>query len=81
MQIAPDTIAAKAASAAQWGGAGGLVGGGMAVRVFGLTVDQWTVLGIVVGMALGVIGYATNVYFKRQHLRLAEKNGKPDTDE
>lgn len=39
--------------------------------VFGLTLDEWSVLGIVFGMAMAFAGWLTNLWFKREHLRLA----------
>jgi hypothetical protein len=35
--------------------------------IFGLTLDEWSVLGIMFGMLMAFAGWLTNVYFKRQH--------------
>lgn len=36
---------------------------------FGLTVDEWGVLGVIVGIALGVLTFAFNAWFKMRYLR------------
>ena len=38
-------------------------GGGVSVA-FGLTQSQWQAIGIIVGIAVGVLGLAMNWYFK-----------------
>jgi len=38
--------------------------------VAGFNVADW---GVVCGMMLGIATYVTNVYFKRQHLKLARE--------
>lgn len=58
----------KAASVATYGGAGVSV-------YFGLTPGEWQIVGIVGGLVIGVLGWATNAvmnfHFKQQHLKLA----------
>jgi hypothetical protein len=80
IQTSPDTLAAKAASAAQWGGTSvasvstaALATGQSAAAdiVFGLTVNQWTVLGILVGMAFAGGGFFLTWVYKQKHLNLA----------
>jgi Mg2+ and Co2+ transporter CorA len=39
--------------------------------VFGLSMDEWSVIGIIFGMVMAFCGLAVNVWFKRQHLNLA----------
>lgn len=40
--------------------------------VFGLSMDEWSVIGILFGMAMAFAGLLTNFWFKRAHLKLAE---------
>lgn len=52
---------------------------GIAVGVtyMGLTPEQWSVVGIVSGIAIGfltlIASQAVNIYFKHQHLKLARQ--------
>jgi hypothetical protein len=56
----------KTANLSQYAGSGTAV-------VFGLSPGEWQVLGIVVGIAVGVAGFAVNLFFKMQHYRLARE--------
>jgi hypothetical protein len=52
--------------------------------VFGLTVNQWTVLGIIVGMAFAAAGFVLGWVYKQAHLRLAKARldaNLPDGDD
>lgn len=49
--------------------------------LFGLTLDEWSLVGILFGMVMAFGGFVTNVYFKRQHLKLAISLHRPDEDE
>jgi hypothetical protein len=40
-------------------------------KVLGFTLNQWTVAGIVFGMAMALAGLLVNLYFQRQRLKLA----------
>ena len=53
-----------------------IYGGSSASIMFGLTPGEWQILGIAGGLLLGIAGFGVNVWFKWQHLKLAEKNGK-----
>lgn len=46
--------------------------------ILGLTLTQWSVLGIVFGMLMAVVGWATNLYYKRQHLQLVQSKATQD---
>jgi hypothetical protein len=48
------------ASAAQYGGSGAAV-------VFGLTTSEWSVIGVIAGVVIGLAGFAVNTVF--QYLR------------
>jgi hypothetical protein len=70
------TIVAKLASTAQV--AGPVVAVGSATKQYlGYTLDEWSLIGIIAGIALGVLGYLTtaamNWYFRSQHLKLAQQ--------
>lgn len=60
----------KLASDATYIGAGISTAAATPHYVFGLSMDEWSVVGIIFGMAMAVVGLAVNVYFKRQSLRL-----------
>lgn len=61
----PERVA-QVASAATYGGSG-------TAMIFGLTPGEWQVLGVIGGLIVAVVGLVVNVYFKHQHLRLAER--------
>jgi integral membrane sensor domain MASE1 len=76
------TIVSKAATAATYTGSVGAIASGMASdTVFGLTTSEWSVVGVIGGLVIALLGFAVNVYFKRQHLLVALKNAKADFDE
>jgi hypothetical protein len=82
IQTSPDTLAAKAASAAQWGGSA-VAGASGAARVFGLTTDEWTVIGIIAGIVFAAAGFVLTWIYKQAHLRLARERldlALPDGD-
>lgn len=70
IQTTANTLATKAASAAQWGGSA-VAASAPVARVMGLTTDEWTVIGVMVGIAVALGGFALNWYYKAQHLKLA----------
>jgi VIT1/CCC1 family predicted Fe2+/Mn2+ transporter len=57
----------EAASNTTYAGAALSAGAAVPHYVFGLTLDEWSVLGIIFGMVMAFFGWLTNVYFKRQH--------------
>lgn len=63
----------KAASAATYGGSGVAV-------YFGFSPGEWQVIGIVGGLVFAAAGWATNFYFKRQHLLLAKSKAQADPE-
>lgn len=69
------------ASGVTYAGAALSAGAAAPHYVFGLTLDEWSVLGIIFGMLMAFAGWCTNVYFKRQHLKLEMERGPaPDSD-
>jgi TRAP-type C4-dicarboxylate transport system permease large subunit len=50
--------------------AGTVIPPGAQETVLGLTLNQWTVAGIVFGMLTALAGLLVNLYFQRQRLRL-----------
>lgn len=71
----------KAATAITYGGAGGAIASGAVDPVLGLSTSQWSVLGVVGGLIIALLGFAVNVYFKRQHLLIALQTAKADLNE
>lgn len=72
----------KLATAATYGGSAGAAASGMASdAVFGLTTSQWSAVGVIGGLVIALLGFAVNIYFKRQHLLIAQKTAKADPDE
>lgn len=41
--------------------------------VFGLSTDEWQAVGVIGGLIIAVLTYATSCYFKRQHLKLEQR--------
>lgn len=50
-----------------------------AINYFGLTQSEWSIVGIWFGMALGLAGYITSLYFQRKNYQL--NAGKRDGDD
>jgi uncharacterized membrane protein len=66
-----EAISTKIASAATYGGSGAAV-------IFGLTANEFAAIS---GVVIAVCGLLVNIYFKHQHLKIAQKNAKPDEQE
>jgi len=62
---ATELAVTKAASAATYTGATG-------AALFGLSSTQWSSIGVIGGLVIALLGLAVNVYFKAQHLRIAQ---------
>jgi TRAP-type C4-dicarboxylate transport system permease large subunit len=89
--VSHETIS-RAASTATYTGAtlsfssaaaGTAIPPGVQETIFGLTLNQWTVLGIVFGMLMAVAGLAVNWYYRRAQFKLAESRvneAAPDGD-
>lgn len=72
----------KAATAATYSGSAGAVMSGLAGdTVLGLTTSQWSAVGVIGGLVIAVLGFIANIYFKRQHLLIAQQAAKADPDE
>jgi len=54
------------------------IGAGGLTVVGGLTMNEWAIL---TGIVLGILGFAADLWFKRQRLKLLEKHLKGDIDE
>jgi hypothetical protein len=69
------TLATKLASTAQVAGPV-LTVGAATKQYFGYTLDEWSLIGIFAGIAIGLLGYITNAamtwYFRSQHLKVAQ---------
>jgi hypothetical protein len=52
----------QAATAASYSASGAAV-------FLGLTVDEWGIVGVLVGIVLGAATFAFNVWFKMKHIR------------
>lgn len=75
-------IAGKAASKITTGGAGVAIASGLSSdTVFGLTTSEWSVIGVMGGLVIAFLGFLANVYFKRQHLLIAQMSAKANQDE
>lgn len=73
-QTAGAVAMSKTATAAQYTGSAGAI-------VFGLTTSEWQVVGVIGGLVIALLGWLTNIYFKRQHLLIAREAAKPDPEE
>lgn len=72
----------KVATAATYTGSAGAIASGMASdTVLGLTTSEWSVVGVIGGLLIALLGLAVNIYFKRQYKLIALKNAKFDLDE
>lgn len=72
----------KAATAATYAGSAIATASGVAGEtVFGLTTNQWSVVGVIGGLVIALLGFFVNIYFKRQHLLIAQRNAAGDDDE
>jgi hypothetical protein len=61
----------KASTAATYGGSATAV-------FFGLTANEFAALG---GLAIGIIGLIISTWYKHQHLKIAKKNQKANSEE
>lgn len=63
--------------------AGTAIPPGVQENILGLSLNEWTVIGIGFGMLMALAGWLTNLYYKREHLKLAEARleaSDPDGD-
>lgn len=66
-----EAVSTKIASAATYGGSSAAV-------IFGLTANEFAAIS---GVVIALCGLFVNIYFKHQHLKIAQKNAKPDEQE
>jgi len=71
MNTVNEAITTKVASAATYGGSSAAV-------IFGLTANEFAAIS---GVVIAICGLIVNIYFKHQHLKIAQKNAKPDEQE
>lgn len=72
----------KVATVATYTGSAGAIASGMASdTVFGLTTTQWSVVGVIGGLVIALLGFAVNIYFKRQHLLIALQKAEANPDD
>lgn len=64
---------ADAASGATYAGAALSAGAAVPHYVFGLTLDEWSVLGIIFGMLMAFAGWIVNLIFKRMMYNLTRQ--------
>jgi hypothetical protein len=66
-------IIEKASAAAMYGGAGSSL-------MFGLSASEWSVVGVISGIVIAVIGLIINTWYKEQHRQIALRQAKADPD-
>lgn len=67
-------IAEKIATAAQWTGTGGAM-------VFGLTPSEWSVIGVIGSLLLGLLGYLTTAWFNHQRNQILRARAMPASEQ
>lgn len=66
-----EAVSTKIASAATYGGSSAAV-------IFGLTANEFAAIS---GVVIAICGLIVNIYFKHQHLKIAQKNSQSDEQE
>lgn len=66
-----EAVSTKIASAATYGGSSAAV-------IFGLTANEFAAIS---GVVIAVCGLLVNIYYKHQHLKIAQKNARADEEE
>ena len=46
--------------------------------ILGLTLTQWSVLGIVFGMVMAVVGWITNLHFRQKQIQVLQSKATQD---
>lgn len=49
--------------------------------IWGLTRDEWQVVGIIIGSLLAILTFLVNLHFKNEHLKIAKLSVKPDIED
>lgn len=70
--LASRTTYAGATVAAGSAGAQAVIPQGVQETILGLTLNQWTVLGIAIGAACAIAGFVVNWIYKQRHFNLAK---------
>lgn len=60
----------RIATITSYGGAGTAVVSGGTALVFGLTAVQWSVIGVIGGLVIGLLGFGFNAWIALRRLRL-----------
>lgn len=75
------TIVGKVAATAQYGGSA-ITLGSATKQYLGYTLDEWSLIGILFGIFLGIAGYVTSAamtwHFRSQHLKIAREKAALD---
>ena len=66
-----EAVSTKIASAATYGGSSAAI-------IFGLTANEFAAVS---GVVIALCGLLVNIYFKHQHLKIAQKNAKVGEEE
>jgi hypothetical protein len=69
---------ADSAQTVTYTGAGLSVAAAAPHYVFGLTMDEWSVIGIIFGMVMAFAGWLTTVWFRRKQLQIASQGIRGD---
>lgn len=48
--------------------------------MFGLSASEWSVVGVISGIVIAVIGLVINTWYKEQHRQIALRQSKADPD-
>ena len=70
---------ATGAHTALYGGSSAAVLSGAAAAkeiVYGLTPPEWSFVGVVGGLAIGLLGLGVNIWFKRQELKIMRERSE-----
>jgi len=68
-QHVTEAAVTKAATTAQYAGSSTAV-------AFGMTGTEWSVIGVVGGLIVAILGFAVNWFYKERHYRLAQEKSR-----
>ncbi len=73
-QQATEAMVTKAATTAQYTGSSTAV-------AFGMTGTEWSVVGVIGGLVIALLGFAVNWYYRAQHLAVSKSREWSQGDE